>query len=297
MTTQRLHPQCISCLLEKNLKNIPDNFTTVQKSEYMQGVLKIIGSADNGMSAPEIVGEIREFKEKFGGVFDYCEIKDYFNRFMLSLENDIWDKIENSQNSLKMAVKYAMVGNFIDFGAMESVDEQKLKETLENTDKLIIDDTEYEQFENEIMKADNIAYLTDNCGEIVLDKLLIKQILKLNSNVKINVIVRGKPVLNDCTIDDAKQVGMEKIVSVIGNGTSVAGTVLNKISTEPKAIIDNADLIISKGQGNFETLHGCGKNIYYLFLCKCKMFADRFGVESVKGIFVNDKHLSNFIDD
>lgn len=297
MITQRLHPQCISCLLEKNLKNIPDSFTNAQKSEYMQGVLKIIGNAALGMSAPEIVGEIREFKESFGEAFDYCEIKDYFNRFMLSLEKGIEGKIEDSSNPLKTAVKYAMVGNFIDFGAMESVDEQKLKNTLENIDEIVIDDTEYEQFESEIIKAENIAYLTDNCGEIVLDKLLIKQILKLNNSVKINVIVRGKPVLNDCTIDDAKQVGMERIVSVMGNGTSVAGTVLNKISAESKAIIDNADLIISKGQGNFETLHGCGKNIYYLFLCKCKMFADRFGVESFKGIFVNDRNLSNFIDD
>ena len=297
MITQRLHPQCISCLLEKNLKNIPDSFTNAQKSEYMQGVLKIIGNAALGMSAPEIVGEIREFKESFGEAFDYCEIKDYFNRFMLSLEKGIEGKIEDSSNPLKTAVKYAMVGNFIDFGAMESVDEQKLKNTLENIDEIVIDDTEYEQFESEIIKAENIAYLTDNCGEIVLDKLLIKQILKLNNSVKINVIVRGKPVLNDCTIDDAKQVGMGEIVSVIGNGTSIAGTVLNKISAESKAIIDNADLIISKGQGNFETLHGCGKNIYYLFLCKCKMFADRFGVESFKGIFVNDRNLLNFIDD
>lgn len=297
MITQRLHPQCISCLLEKNLKNIPDSFTNAQKSEYMQGVLKIIGNEALGMSAPEIVGEIREFKENFGEAFDYCEIKDYFNRFMLSLEKGIEGKIEDSSNPLKTAVKYAMVGNFIDFGAMESVDEQKLKNTLENIDEIVIDDTEYEQFESEIIKAENIAYLTDNCGEIVLDKLLIKQILKLNNSVKINVIVRGKPVLNDCTIDDANQVGMERIVSVMGNGTSIAGTVLNKISAESKAIIDNADLIISKGQGNFETLHGCGKNIYYLFLCKCKMFADRFGVESFKGIFVNDRNLSNFIDD
>jgi len=297
MITQRLNPQCIACLLEKNLKNIPESFTIAQKSEYMQGILKIIGNADVGMSAPEIVGEIREFKKGFGEVFDYSEIKDYFNRFMMSLEKDIEGKIEKAQNPLKTAVKYAMQGNFIDFGAMESVDEQRLKKMLDNADEIVIDDGEFERFENEIISAGKIAYLTDNCGEIVLDKLLIKQMLKLNSGVEINVIVRGEPVLNDCTIDDAKQVGMDKIVPVTGNGNAVAGTVLGRISPQAKEIIDNADMIISKGQGNFETLQQCGKNIYYLFLCKCKMFADRFGVETFKEIFVNDKNLLNlFVD-
>ena len=294
MITQRLNSQCISCLLKKNLKIIPDGFTDIQKAKYMQGILKIIGTADICISAPEIVGEIRKFKKRFGEDSDCSEVKDYFNRFVLSLENNFEDKIYNSDNQLKAAVKYAMVGNFIDFGAMDSVDEQKFKEKLESTNNMSIDDVEFRRFENEIMSAQNIAYLTDNCGEIVLDKLLIKQILKLNRNVKISVIVRGESVLNDCTIDDANQVGLDKVVEVIGSGTAVAGTVLNKISLEAKKIIDNADLIISKGQGNFETLHHCGKNIYYLFLCKCRMFADRFGVEKFAGMFINDKNLCNF---
>ena len=98
-------------------------------------------------------------------------------------------------------------------------------------------------------------------------------------------------MLNDCTIEDAKQIGLDKLVNVYGNGTAVAGTVLEKISPDTKAIIDNADLVISKGQGNFETLHHCGKNIYYLFLCKCEMFAKRFNVQKFTGIFINDGNL------
>lgn len=291
MNTQRLNSECISCLLKKNLKNIPDSFTDIQKIEYMQGILKIIGTVDINISAPEIVGEIRKFKKSFGEVFDYSEAKDYFNNFMLSIENDIEDKIEKSENPLKTAVKYAMAGNFIDFGAMDTVDEKLLKENLENADNIFIDETKYERFEQEITTLKNIAYITDNCGEIVLDKLLIKQIKKINRYAKINVIVRGEPVLNDCTIEDAKQVGLDKVVDIIGNGSAVAGTVLDKISHDAKKIIDNADVIISKGQGNFETLHHCGKNIYYLFLCKCKMFAERFGVEKFSGMFINDLSL------
>lgn len=260
----------------------------------MQGILEIIAKADISMSAPEIVGQINEFKKNYGIVNDFAEIKSYFNNLMLSYKKDIEFKIESSSNSLKSAVKHAMAGNFIDFGAMDKVDEEKLKERLDSAESLEIDNSQFERFENDIKNSKNIIYLTDNCGEIVLDKLLIKQILKINSNVKINVIVRGKPVLNDCIIEDANQVGLDKVVHIIGNGTSFAGTVLDKISPDAKKIIDNADVIISKGQGNFETLHYCGKNIYYLFLCKCKLFASRFGVDTFTGIFTNDKSLCDF---
>ncbi len=291
MKTHRLNSQCISCLLNKHLKNIPDNLSAAQKTEYMQGILKLIGNADIGMSAPEIVELINEFKAGFGETEDYTEIKGYFNRLMLSFEEEIEARIKASDNPLKAAVKYAMAGNFIDFGALESIDELKLRETINNAQSIYIDEENFHTFEKEVISAKNIVYLTDNCGEIVLDKLLIKQILRLNGRAVINVILRGKPVLNDCTVQDAKQVGLDKIVTVMGNGTAVAGTSLQKISKEAKTVIDNADLIISKGQGNFETLNKCGKNIYYLFLCKCKLFAERFGVKEFTGIFVNEKTL------
>lgn len=291
MRVERLTPQCISCLINKHLNTFPSSFSSLEKSKYMQGVLKIIGNADTSMSAPEILELINEHRETMGIFIDFSEIKTHFNELLLSFEEDIAVKINGSKNPLKTAIKYAMAGNFIDFGSMKAVDEEKLKEILDNVEQITVDNQLFEKFSEEILSADNIVYLVDNCGEIVLDKLLIKQILRLNSGVKINAIVRGKLVLNDCTIDDAKQVELDKLVTIIGNGTAIPGTVLNRISPEAKSLIDNADLIISKGQGNFETLHHCGKNIYYLFLCKCKLFAERFGVKQFVGMFVNDRNL------
>ncbi len=288
MKVERLTPQCISCLLNKHLNTFPTNFSDAQKTKYMQGVLKIIGNADMSMSAPEILELINEHRQKMGIVMDFSDIKTYFNELLLSIEENIDVKIENSANPLKTAIQYAMAGNFIDFGSMKTVDEEKLKETLDNAETITIDKKVLEKFKREISNAQNIVYLTDNCGEIVLDKLLIKQILRINKNVNISAVVRGKPVLNDCTKVDADQIGLDKLVLVIDNGTAVPGTVLGRISPKVKCLIDNADLIISKGQGNFETLHHCGKNIYYLFLCKCKMFADRFGVDVLNGMFIND---------
>ena len=102
----------------------------------------------------------------------------------------------------------------------------------------------------------------DNCGEIVADKLLIKVIQEQYPEIHITVVARGMEVLNDAVIEDANDVGLTKIVEVIGNGNGIAGTQINKLSKEARTVLDKADIIISKGQGNFETIHGCGRNIY-----------------------------------
>ena len=291
MKVERLNPECISCLLNKHLSSAPDEFSKAKKVEYMQGILKIISNADIYTSAPVIVEQINKFKESFGISIDFSDIKSYYNCFMLSMESRIEDEIENSSDPLKTAVRYAMAGNYIDFGAMAGVDEQKLNEILNNAKNIEINEQEFTTFKNEVVLSKKIVYLTDNCGEIVLDKLLIKQILKLNNKVNVNVIVRGEPILNDCTIEDAVQVGLDDLVSITGNGTAIAGTCLERISEKAKKLIDESDLIISKGQGNFETLHHSGKNIYYLFLCKCKMFSQRFGVDTFTGMFINEKNI------
>ena len=290
MSIERLNAKCVECLLNKHLKSVA-GLSNDKNLEYTNGIREIISKADVSMSAPEVVAQINEFKKGFGIVDDFAEIKKFYNNFLMGFEEEIETKIQNADNPLETAVKYAMAGNYIDFGVMESVSEETLRRTLENANKITIDKVNFEKFKSEICNAKNIVYLTDNCGEIVIDKLLIKQILSTNNNVKLNVIVRGEPVLNDCTIDDAVQVGLDKLVVVTENGTAIAGTVLDKISPEAKCLVDNADIIISKGQGNFETLHHCGKNIYYLFLCKCDMFADRFGVEKFSGVFINDCDL------
>ena len=139
MKNQRLNSQCISCLLNKHLNNS-------QKTEYMQGILKIIGNADISMSAPEIVEQINEFKASLVETSDFSEIKRYFNELMLSLEKEIDVQIKTAKNPLKTAVKYSMVGNFIDFGAMDNVQEEKLKENLNNAQSICINEDEFEKF-------------------------------------------------------------------------------------------------------------------------------------------------------
>jgi uncharacterized protein with ATP-grasp and redox domains len=103
--------------------------------------------------------------------------------------------------------------------------------------------------------------------------------------------VRGAPVLNDATLEDARQVGLFDVANVVDNGTDIAGTCIKKLSDEIRELVEKSDVIISKGQGNFETLHGCGLNVYYLFLCKCSLFSEKFNVPKLTGMFLNDRRL------
>ncbi len=208
---------------------------------------------------------------------------------LLKREEELENIILQSDNPILMAVKLAMIGNYIDFGALSNVDESQLNQMLLDGEKVNVDAEEFKKFCDELLTCKSLVYLTDNCGEIVLDKLLIKTLKREFPEVEITVIVRGGYVLNDATMEDAIQVGISNLVRTIDNGNSIAGTWLPSLSESAKEVIDNADIIVAKGQANYETLRYCGMNIYYLFLCKCEMLAKDFGVPRLTGMFANDK--------
>ena len=138
-------------------------------------------------------------------------------------------------------------------------------------------------------KASNVVYITDNCGEIVLDKIAIQMLKKTFPNIRVTALVRGLPAGNDATMEDAEFCGLTDIVPVLGNGSDVGGTWFHGISTHARELLQSADVILAKGQGNYETMHGCGLNIYYLFLCKCDWFQQLFHAKLLQGMFINEK--------
>ncbi len=296
MEPARLNSECIECLLNKYLKYYPENADEKQKIEYMKRIMKILSEAPMSAGAPELVDEIsRAQKEVFGFVEDFSEEKKYFNSLMMGFENSINDELDLCDDRLERAVAYSMMGNYIDFGAVENVDETELQRLLQRAKDIPIDRKELELLKKDLASARSLVFLTDNCGEVVLDKVLLNVIKNLYPQVGIEVIVRGRPVLNDVTMEDARQVGLSDVFCTIPNGSSVAGTCMERISEEARKKIENADVIIAKGQGNFETLRFCGKNVYYIFMCKCRMFANRFGVERFSGMLVNDFRLDKVV--
>ena len=125
----------------------------------------------------------------------------------------------------------------------------------------------------------------------MLDKIFIKEIRRAYPDVSITFAARGAPIYNDVTEEDAYLVGMDKVASILGNGSDIPGTDLNEVSRAFHQAFADADIILSKGQGNFETLLGCGYNVYYLFLCKCNVFINKLGAKQFDSIFVNDRTI------
>ena len=291
METIRLHPDCISCLLNKQLQNYPKDTPLSVRIEYIQEVLALVAGAAKSTSAPVLLNGIEAIQKRmFGASKDYTEVKWHFNEVMLAREAELEEKVGKADDPLKLAIQYAMTGNYIDFGAMEHVDEGKLAALFEAADDVEVDEKELAALKENLAHVKKIVYLTDNCGEIVMDKILMREIKRQNPAAEISVIVRGFNALNDATMEDAVQVGLTEIASVTGNGSDIAGTSLEHISDEARSMIERAELVIAKGQGNFETMRNCGMNVYYIFMCKCRLFSDRFCVPLYHGILVNDRH-------
>ncbi len=287
----RVSSACIRCMVDRQEERMQKemNLEERKKVEYLKSVLRVIGESSETASAPELVEDISKVYESFFGEGkEYTKIKYEHNEKMMLAEQEIQCKIEQAEDSLAQAILYARTGNYIDYGAMESIDEGILNELIRKAAEEKLDEKNYAYFRQDLKQAKKLVYVADNCGEIVLDKLLIKEIQRQYPNLRITVLVRGKDVLNDATMDDARQVGLTEMVPVLGNGSGIAGTAFEKISEEARKVLDDADVILAKGQGNFESMYGCGRNVYYLFLCKCDWFVKRFGMTKNAGVFLRE---------
>ena len=288
----RWNSYCTQCLLKKHLTNYPDTATEEERLTYIRRLFSILTDIAPGESSPVIVNRILTLqKEMFDQFVDYTDIKKHFNQLMLEQEDWIYADISSAADPIRRAVQYVMKGNYIDFGVLSDINSEKLMELLSQAKDQAIDDQIFEELIQDLTSAKNMVLLTDNCGEIVLDKLLVRTIMSQFPDLQIHVIVRGGHALNDATMEDACQVGLPDLVKVIGNGTCLQGTYLPDISKEARDLLEQADVILSKGQGNFESLQYCGLNIYYLFLCKCDLFTKRFHTHLYDGILTNDRYV------
>lgn len=266
-------------------------------SEKQNGVLKKVdayldGAKRKAYSAPEILGDVLQILNQATGIQGgYGPQKEKYNQLLLSRYSSMVSQIQKNKDPLKTALQFALVGNYIDFGAMDDVQECKLEELLGKRESIVIDEAEYTIFNRELKIAQRLVYITDNAGEIVMDRILIEAIQRKYPQVTVTVIVRGTEVLNDATEQDAKDIKLDCVAEIRSNGTYYPGTPFANTPQEIVQLIQKADICIAKGQGNFESLCGCASNIYYLFLCKCHMFVNRFQVPRFTPVFRNEHRL------
>ena len=205
----------------------------------------------------------------------FKEIKSEYNQIALRLYPSLKNTSEKSPDPLWTSARLAIAGNVIDFGIFTSIDvEGTISKALNSP--LAVDD--FNSFKNAIFNADRILYLTDNAGEIVFDRILIETLTSLGKDVK--AVVKGSPVINDSTMEDADESGLTGVCEVIDNGSEAVGTILEWTSTSFQKTFKDAQLVISKGQGNFETLIGVKKKIFFLLQSKCKVVSKELGLST-----------------
>ncbi|WP_300630257.1 ARMT1-like domain-containing protein [uncultured Thomasclavelia sp.] len=270
----KINEKCLPCLINQVVKVA--NITNCSNCDdlYHQ-VFEQLSKIDFNKSNPEIIGMIFELVKKHLNNEDpYQEIRQYYNNLFLQSYDDFDKKI----NSFKTAIKYAIIGNIIDFSPINNQEITKIDDWFDNIDNLSLTIDHVDKLINDIKKAKTILYLGDNCGEICLDKLLLKRIKQLNPSLKIYFGVRGKPVVNDSIESDAYEVGIDEYASIISNGDNSLGTILSRTSAQFNQIYQNCDFVIAKGQANFESLSEENKKIYFLLMVKCGVIAKYINV-------------------
>ena len=203
----------------------------------------------------------------------YAEVKRKSNLLSLSYVENFQKKIDDSDMPLETGMQIAAAGNIIDFGAKDH-DSLNLDKELQFLDKIPFARYDLEVFKEMLGKASLLLYVCDNSGEIVFDMLFIKEIKRAYPNLQIVAAVRGKPIINDATLKDANAIGLDRLVKTISSGSVYPGTILPETTEEFQRLYASADVILSKGQGNFETLLPIAdKRIFFLLRIKCELMA------------------------
>ena len=269
--------ECILCHLRRNVEKVRSLGTEEQATRFTRELLKLYLSAPEGVGSPWFGPATTDLLHEIYGLdLDrYREEKEISNRFVLERLDQIRSRVEAAGDPVYAGLQFAVLGNYIDFSALQDeIDFAELDRFLDKGEELDLDRDAYADLCADLERGSKLLYLTDNAGEIGFDRVLAEQIHKKYPHVAITFCVRGAPALNDATREDAALVGIP--FPVIDNGNRIAGTQIDLLGSEAKAALDSADVILAKGQGNIETMHGCGYNVYYAFLVKCPRFIEVF---------------------
>lgn len=285
---------CMPCFIRQALDSARLVTDDEQVHEQVvREVLKLASDLDMSQSPPVIGQRIHRLIRKLINNTDpYRELKQRFNRLALRLSAELEESVRASEDPLETAVRLAIAGNIIDLGVKTSIVESDIETIIRDCLTADFDGQQVEELRNAASRAERILYLTDNAGEIVFDRLLIERL----PYEKITVVVKGQPVINDATMEDAEFAGLTKIVEVIDNGSDGPGVILESCSQEFIQRFDQADLILAKGQGNYETLSDINKNIFFVLKAKCPVIARDLGCEVGEMILRKSKAFNDIVD-
>ena len=257
----------------------------------MREVLAYLSATDYQRSNPEVVKGTWDIITRHIGERDpYKKIRSYYNERLAECAEKIALRIAEAEKPFAKALELAITANLIDFAAGSEVDEAELMRRLDGSQQQALAINAGTALHERLQSAKTLLYLGDNCGEIVIDKLFIGQIKKEFPELSIYFGVRGEAIVNDLTLNDAALAGMNDVATVISNGDGSLGTVLRKTSAQFQAVFEAADVVIAKGQGNFESLSEEKKyGLFFLFMAKCDAVAKAAGVNKGAVVCMENK--------
>jgi uncharacterized protein with ATP-grasp and redox domains len=266
---------CVPCFLRQTIDAV--RMASADSSLHERIVREVLFWASDMVldESPPVLGQRihRRLRELTGVEDPYRMAKDHLNRLALSLLPELKTEIEAAPDPLITAVRLAIAGNVMDLGVNRNLRESDVRDSIRQA---LAEPFAGEQngFRQAVGAARSILYLADNAGEIAIDRLLIEQL----SPARVTLAVRGAAVINDATMADARAVGLYEIVETIDNGSDAPGTVLEDCSENFRQRFSEADLVLAKGQGNFETLSEEPRDIFFLFKVKCPLVAAHVGL-------------------
>ncbi len=284
----KISRECIHCLARQAVEIAEEATSSVSmQEEIIKKSLQELGQLDFNETAPEIGFRMQQHAKNITGINDpYKRLKEQYNE----IAQEIYDKIteekwlDKAEDPFDMACRLAISGNIIDFSVGLKLEPSDVVKSVEDSIKHDIFGTGTMALRKAAEKADNIMYIADNAGEIIFDKFLLKNL----PAHKVTYVVKGGPIVNDATMEDAISTGVADMVRVIDNGHSAQGTVLKNCSSAFISEFNKADLVISKGQANFETLSDIkNKTIFYLLRAKCSSVASAIGCKRMDYVLTN----------
>ena len=281
---------CVPCIIKQainTLKLCGSNKNVTR--EALNEVLKRLTEIDYNNSPAFNTEAAYRIPENITGNKDpYKKLKKDFNKLALGIYDKLKDIATSAKDPLFTAAKIAIESNIIDFGVMLNNDDKiDLNEILEGVYGMPLAINDYDRFKEDLKTAERILYISDNTGEIVFDRVFIEEILKYNKDL--TLAVKSGPIINDVTMEDAVEAGLDKLVRIIETGGNNIGVNFDNVSSEFIRYFKEADIIIAKGHGNLETLDEIDANIYFLLKAKCDIVSGMLGVDKYDIVFAKKK--------
>ncbi len=265
---------CLPCVLRQVLE--ASRMTTDKhetQAKIMEESIEILTDYKSYRCSPDIVKDMHQVVKRLTGASDpYKTIKERDINAAKKVEPFLKHYLEQKQNELYWALKIAATGNIIDSAIYNDI---SIESSIERELAKEFSICDIDLLEEKLKTANSILMIGDNAGETVFDRVLIKHL----AGYKITYVVRSEPIINDATLQDAYDSGLNDYADIITTGCGAPGAILNQCSTEFLSAFNSADIVISKGQGNFEALSDCRRPVFFLLKAKCSMIAARLGVD------------------